>query len=506
MIHCGNECPDHSQECAEFLELAGRLQATISVLQERLNNLSLKDLTDVNNCLAPLVNDHLVFKGVTWDAQAPDQLEIEVESVPYPIPIATITQQGCPTTLYCKDGTNVRIVPKDLGDDTLTIADVYLDGQKVELKQKNYDNIELGDKVEIVRDIVSGTKIATFKITRDGTTQNTALYVPAVTVTNTLNSGTKVATIKVGSTQKDIYVPKATDVQVTPLTDEGKHIATITVDGVPKEIYSGADDGGTLDNIKVNEVLGTVNDKIAEVTVYGSDIETSETTFPESEEVNEDLEIQAGDKIDVALGKLQKALKDDEAAVTQAFNSVMEAAGFDEMLHYQKEPEGTILGDDENVHSLKTADAKLQTKIKENIDRLTLHEDNSLIFVPYGTPAAGTSTNTFSVGDKNINDLPYVHVIQLPQQVIFNLTADYPLPANEYWAMGSGSHNVISLEMANYLYTDVLIRSGCILTFQTSATTWESYQYIGPNEGNRISVNGWTTPGNWYKLWTATQA
>ena len=247
MIHCGNECPDHSQECAEFLELAGRLQATISVLQERLNNLSLKDLTDVNNCLAPLVNDHLVFKGVTWDAQAPDQLEIEVESVPYPIPIATITQQGCPTTLYCKDGTNVRIVPKDLGDDTLTIADVYLDGQKVELKQKNYSNIELGDKVEIVRNIVSGTQIATFKITRDGTTQNTALYVPAVTVTNTLNSGTKVATIKVGSTEKDIYVPKATDVQVTPLTTEGNHIATIIVDNVAKEIYSGEGGGGGSD-------------------------------------------------------------------------------------------------------------------------------------------------------------------------------------------------------------------------------------------------------------------
>lgn len=267
---------------------------------------------------------------------------------------------------------------------------------------------------------------------------------------------------------------------------------------------SGGGGDGHLDNIEVNSKEGTVENKIAKVTIDGSDIITG-PNYAESELVNEELEIETTDTIDESLGKLQKALKDDEAAVTQAFNSVMNSTGFDEMLHYQKEPAGTILGDDENVDSLQAADAKLQTKIKENIDRLDFHERNSLIFVPYGTAAEGTKTNTFSVKDKNANDLPYVHVIQLPQQVIFNLTADYPLPNNEYYSMGSGNHNVISVEMANYLYTDVLIRSGCILTFQTSATTWESYQYIGPNEGNRISVSGWTTPGNWYKLWTATQ-
>ena len=241
MNNCELQCPDQ-------LELLAQLAAKVEYLYQFYRNLSLSDLTDVKDCLAPTRDQHLVYDGTIWDAADQTNAELTIEPLlDSGVPIANITFNGGTTTLYCKDGTNVRIVPKNLGDDAITIADVYLDGQKVELKQKNYDNIELGDKVEIIRDIVSGTKIATFKITRNGTTQNTALYVPAVAVTNTLNSGTKVATIEVGSTSKDIYVPKATDVQVTPLTTEGNHIATISVDGVDKEIYSGEGGGGGSD-------------------------------------------------------------------------------------------------------------------------------------------------------------------------------------------------------------------------------------------------------------------
>ena len=489
MIHCGNECPDHSQECAEFLELAGRLQATISVLQERFNNLSLKDLTDVNNCLAPLVNDHLVFKGVTWDAQAPDQLEIEVESVPYPIPIATITQQGCPTTLYCKDGTNVRIVPKDLGDDTITIADVYLDGQKIELKQKNYDNIELGDKVEIVRNIVSGTQIATFKITRDGTTQNTALYVPAVTVTNTLSSGTRVATIKVGSTQKHIYVPKATDVQVTPLTDEGKHIATINVDGVAKEIYSGADDGGTLDNVEVNGVLGEVNNKIAQVTVYGSDIETSETTFPESEEVNDDLEIEPEDKIDEALGKLQKALKDDEAAVTRAFLQIEDSTGFNDNLEYVPEESTTLLG---NAKNLQDADAILMNNLVPLIQfKAEVLDINKIVF-------SGGTSGTVKIGQNALNPNNGYQIAIPYEGNCTNVTYRFP-PAT--YASGAQYYTISTVisSLEQYLLPP-LIFTGRVITFETAAKTWEWWQYVGPMSQGVISPADWSDMSNWKKL------
>ena len=456
-----NDC---RPQCIDQLELLAQLTAKVDYLYQFYRSLSLSDLTDVENCLAPLKNQHLVFNGEVWNAENQKEVTLTVEPlIDSGVAIANITFNGDTTTIYCKDGTRVEVTPKPISGDKMPIADITVDGVPATIYSKDFS----GDITNIINDITEINNIIN------------NLHNTEVIVTPIRTSGDKIASISVDGVVKDLYAPTQEHFDPTPILND------------------------SIENIKINNINGTVSNRIASLTLTGADIKI--TGYTESEDVNDDLELAPTDTVNEAFGKLAKALKDDEAAVTQAFNSVMEATGFDDMLHYQKEPAGTILGDDENVHSLQTADAKLQTKIKENIDRLTFHENNSLIFVPYGTTVAGTKTTTFSVKDKNVNDLPYVHVIQLPQQVIFNLTADYPLPANEYWTMGSGSHNVISVEMANYLYTDVLIRSGCILTFQTNATTWESYQYVGPNEGNRISVNGWTAPGNWYKLWTATQ-
>lgn len=261
---------------------------------------------------------------------------------------------------------------------------------------------------------------------------------------------------------------------------------------------------GGIDNIEINGIPGEskeVDEQIvAAVELTGLDVPVGED-FVESTATNEDLEISAADDtVSDALGKLQKALKDDEAAITRAFLAVENATGFNNNLEYIKEPAGTILGDDENVNNLQTADAKLQSKISENILKLNLHEANTLKFVTAGTNTSGTKTTTFSVGDKSATDQGYTHVIELPRQVIFNVTADYPLSSG-YYSISGGDHPITSADAANNLYTTSPVRSGCIFTFQSSEHTWEAYQYIGPDVDGRISLNGWTNVSNWFRLW-----
>lgn len=60
-----------------------------------------------------------------------------------------------------------------------------------------------GSEVTVTPSISSGTKIASISV--DGTAKN--LYAPAVTVTQTLTTGTEIGSIKVGSTTKKLYAP-----------------------------------------------------------------------------------------------------------------------------------------------------------------------------------------------------------------------------------------------------------------------------------------------------------
>lgn len=114
---------------------------------------------------------------------------------------------------------------------------------------------EHGDPVSISADQVvkSGTEIGGITIG----SKRTAFYAPEtpeaskVTVTPLVNSGTKIANIKVDNTLQSIYAPGGETVTVTPALNSGVAIATIQVGNTSKTLYAPevVDDGqgGTID-------------------------------------------------------------------------------------------------------------------------------------------------------------------------------------------------------------------------------------------------------------------
>lgn len=267
---------------------------------------------------------------------------------------------------------------------------------------------------------------------------------------------------------------------------------------------------GGIDNIKVNGVKGDTpteedGEIIAPVNITGANIPV--TGLTESTATNEGLEINATtDNVNIALGKLQKALKDDEAALVQAFMSIQNAAGFDDNLNYVKAPEGTILGDDPNVQSLKDADEALMNRLQGIYDTLTKYATNKLrLRRPYGSAISENSEIVpqtvdlvnFGVNDVNGGGFPYTHDVNIPRATVLNITLDYPANltiGQQYWSI----EKVYSNDGANILYTGLnVLESGSIITFEKAAKEWVGYQYVGTD----TQFSSLTDQNNWIKIW-----
>lgn len=102
-----------------------------------------------------------------------------------------------------------------------------------------------GSEVVVTPILDSGTKIATISV--DDTSKD--LYAPdPVSVTQIQSTGTKIATISVGATDTDLYAPSGggggSTVSVTQIQSTGTKIATITVDNVGTDLYAPSGGGG----------------------------------------------------------------------------------------------------------------------------------------------------------------------------------------------------------------------------------------------------------------------
>ena len=458
MNNCELQCPDQ-------LELLAQLAAKVEYLYQFYRNLSLSDLTDVKDCLAPTRDQHLVYDGTIWDAA--DQMKAELTIEPLldsGVQIANITFNGETTTLYCKDGTVVTVTPASISGPTMDIATITVDGVTKTIKSKDFTGV-INEIWEIINN----------------------LHPTEVNVQADYTTGTKVATITVNNQSTDIKIPTATNVQVdAEEIPGGTTIATITVDGTPTQIKAPSGGGeGNLDNIEVNNIEGTVEDKVAKVTVYGSDIITG-TEYAESEEVNEDLEIETTDTIDESLGKLQKALKDDEVVVAKAFHAVKEATGFDTNLHYVVEVDDPILGQAEDLQS---ADRFL----KDHLSNLKTHVSN--IIDEQGIQFTGGITGSFTMKDVDSYNKGFIHNITVPLFTVINVTVNYPI--KDYLG-----------DQYDY-YTDALVRDlvyqpksivqikGGLYTWEVSSGVWELWQYVGTDT---LEVN-WVNSNNWIKRW-----
>ena len=73
------------------------------------------------------------------------------------------------------------------------------------------------------------------------------------------------------------------------------------------------------------------------------------------------MELAPTDTVNEAFGKLAKALKDDEAAVTRAFLQVESSTGFNDNLEYVPETAPSMLA---NATDLTHADSILRTHIE----------------------------------------------------------------------------------------------------------------------------------------------
>lgn len=274
-------------------------------------------------------------------------------------------------------------------------------------------------------------------------------------------------------------------VEVESLLSTGNPIAKITVDGEEHTILESNTGGGTgnLDNVKVNNITGTVNNKIAEVTVTGNDINVS--TFEEPDKTNEELEIESSDKVTEALAKLQKALKDDEAAVTQAFMSVENATGFNDNLEYVPEESTTLLG---NAKNLQDADAILMNNLSQLQEEFTPVKANQINFsggtsglVKIGQlPQGGTAYNISIPYEGNCTNVTY----RFPPQ-------QYTQGHDSYYSM-----TTIRESLASTLIPPLFLK-GRVITFEVGPQNWEWWQYVGPTD---LSPTNFSTEANWKQL------
>ena len=247
---------------------------------------------------------------------------------------------------------------------------------------------------------------------------------------------------------------------------------------------------GGIDNIKVNGVKGNTpteedGEIIAPVNITGANIPV--TGLTESTATNEGLEINATtDNVNIALGKLQKALKDDEAAITRAFLAVENATGFNNNLEYVPEESTTILG---NAKSLQDADAILMNNLTQLSSDFNTVKNNQIRF------SGGTSDLV------KFNEIPQggAYNISIPYEGnCTNITWRFPVAnyvsGQQYWTKAA---------IIGYLETELLpplIYTGRIITFEVSSKNWEWWQYVGPMSDGIISHNDWLDNTNWKQL------
>ena len=276
--------------------------------------------------------------------------------------------------LIGKGGTEIATIPA---------TDFIKDGmlQEVELVT-NPDEQPEGTYLEFTFNTYAGSKVIYVNVTS---------LIDIYTGTNGVQvSGKQISAVK-DPTSEEFLEIAATGIKVTGIQtaiNSAKGVAQAAIDKIEESVglspsgdhiitsgnyTSGATtiarEIGALDTqVKTNtdditEIKKyTVNGKAISTNpiLYGSDITLS--GYTRSELANEALNIASGDTVNVAFGKLEKAILDNEEVCSEAFDAVATAVGLKrEGLAYEA-PAGTkyLTG----ATSVKDADAKLDAAIK----------------------------------------------------------------------------------------------------------------------------------------------
>ena len=163
---------------------------------------------------------------------------------------------------------------------------------------------------------------------------------------------------------------------INVVTDDTGHTATVSV-----KIDSSTEPYLTVgaEGLKVTGIAEAINSSKTEIgnhtvntkpissnpVLNGGDVKLD--GYVRSELENSGLTIDASNTVNVAIGKLEKAIIDNEEACSKAFDTVKTSVGLSDTLEYVAPELSNYLG---SANSVKEADSKLDAEIKKNADEI----------------------------------------------------------------------------------------------------------------------------------------
>lgn len=317
-----------------------------------------------------------------------------------------------PATYFIKDGMleNVELVqlsegpdtnPSGLTDGTYLKFTFNTDGGSKEIYVNVTSLIDIYTGTNGVK--VSGKEISAVKDpSSEGFLDITAAGIKVTGIQDAINEAKGLEQAAIDKIEKSVGLSTEGD----HITTSGNYTSKATtiageIDALDKQVKTNADDIAAIKAYTVNGKAISTNP-----TLTGADIQLS--GYTRSESANKELNIATGDTVNVAFGKLEKAILDNEEVCSKAFDAVATAVGLEREGMTYVAPEGSnYLG---GASSVKDADSKLDAAIKTVSDKVTgIESDKNYVKTVIVNGVTGSTTNntatvTIDGGDITLTD------------------------------------------------------------------------------------------------------
>ena len=186
------------------------------------------------------------------------------------------------------------------------------------------------------------------------------------------------------------------------LANGSEGFLTVGADGIKLDGVQNA-----INNAKNTIEAYTVNTKAISTNPVLNGADIALTGYKRSELANKELNIATTDTVNVAFGKLEKAILDNEEVCSKAFDAVATAVGLNRTGMTYVAPSGIYVS---GATSVQDADAKLDAAIKTVSDKVTgIKDDKNYVKTVIVNGVTGSTTNntatvTIDGGDITLTD------------------------------------------------------------------------------------------------------